>query len=89
MAESEVAKLRRRIDEELQSMRWGLSGLARGTALHQFIQARMNNLGVHQDELARHVGEEAALDTVCRQYIKTMEEHEKQDPTVDQTIGPN
>jgi hypothetical protein len=41
MAESEVASLMQRIDLEREAAQLGLTGLAYGTARHDFITARM------------------------------------------------
>ncbi len=41
MAESEVASLMQRIDLEREAAQQGLTGLAYGTARHDFITARM------------------------------------------------
>jgi hypothetical protein len=55
---SEVAKIRQRIAEEYQAAKWGLSGLAYGTAQHQFITARMENIGLYHEQLRALVGSE-------------------------------
>ncbi|MBA2678742.1 MAG: hypothetical protein H0U76_10170 [Ktedonobacteraceae bacterium] len=46
MSVSEVAQLRERIANEYRAAKWGLSGLAYGTAQHQFITARMVHAAV-------------------------------------------
>jgi hypothetical protein len=56
MAESEVAQLRQRIAEEYQAAKWGPSGLAYGTAQHQFITAKMESMGESFAELTEMVG---------------------------------
>ena len=73
MPKSEIAQLRERIETELVSMRLGLSGLAAGTARHQFIQAKMHRVGSYEDQLAGHVGGEQALLFSCQAYIRIME----------------
>jgi hypothetical protein len=72
MAQSEVAQLRANIELELLSMRQGLSGLAAGTTKHQFIEAKMRQLGTYEIQLAQHVGGEEALLYSCQTYIQVM-----------------
>ncbi len=45
MAQSEVAQLLQRLADEYQSAQWGLTGLAYGMSKHQFITAKMENMG--------------------------------------------
>src|SRR5579875_1107418 len=42
---SEVARIRQQIEEELEAMQLGFSGLAAGSARHDFIRARMEQVG--------------------------------------------
>jgi hypothetical protein len=69
---SEVARLRQQIEEELEAMQRGFSGYAAGTARHDFIRARMDQLGSHQDELAEYIGDTNAANYVCETYINVM-----------------
>ena len=73
MSKSEVAQLRGRIEDEFISMRMGLSGLAAGVAKHQFIEAKMRNLRVHENQLAQHIGGEQAILFSCQAYIRVIE----------------
>lgn len=75
MSRSEVADLRQQIELELTAMRRGLVGLAQGSARHDFIHARMSQIGACQDTLALQVGETQASQIVCTLYIKAMEQH--------------
>jgi hypothetical protein len=68
-SESEVARIRQQISEELEAMQRGFSGFAAGMARHDFIHARMEQIGNHQEELAGYVGEQDAVDMVCALYI--------------------
>jgi hypothetical protein len=70
---SEIAQLRQRIELELLAMRRGLSGLSSGAARHEFIHARMNQVGHCQDCLADQVGENTATMMVCQLYVQAME----------------
>ena len=45
MVQSEVARLREQIRLEYEAATQGIEGLALGTAQHQFITARLENLG--------------------------------------------
>lgn len=54
--QSEVARLRRELDEETESARLGLQGLASGTSKHEFLRAKMERWGVIADELRKIVG---------------------------------
>ncbi len=61
MAESEVASLMQRIDLEREAAQQGLTGLAYGTARHDFITARMERgaerilLLIHEGKLAEAI----------------------------------
>jgi hypothetical protein len=66
---SEVARLRQRIEDEIESMQRGFAAFAAGVARHEFIKVRMERIGGHQDELAERVGPTQAADIVCELYI--------------------
>ena len=55
----EVARLRKQIELEIEAMQRGFSGYAM-TASHDIINRRFETLGTYQEQLGRHVGEEAA-----------------------------
>lgn len=76
MAESEVAQRLQQIEEEMQAMRRGMYGFAAGTARHDFIKARMENIGSHQKKLAEHVGDDEAWQ-ICAQIYTRVEEEAK------------
>ena len=59
--QSEVARLMQRIEEEYTAPQRALSGLAVGMATHQFITARMENIGRCHQQLRALVGEEAIM----------------------------
>jgi len=56
---SEVASLLSRITAEYEAAQRGLSGLAYGTAQHEFISARMEKMGQLHSELQTIVGDSA------------------------------
>lgn len=55
--QSEVARLRQQIADEYLAATRGLTGLALGTARHEFITARMENMSRCQAQLNELVGE--------------------------------
>jgi hypothetical protein len=66
---SEVARLRQRIAEEYEAAMRGLSGLAYGTAKHEFITRRMEQIGTCHETLKQLVGEQEAT----RMLAETLE----------------
>ena len=74
MSQSDVALLRQRIEQEIEAMQRGVSGLALGVARHQFILARMERVGEVQDQLAAHIGAHAAMLFVCQTYVEAMDD---------------
>ena len=72
MPHSEVALLRKKILEEYEAMERGLTGLARGTAQHAFIDARMRRVDMYHEQLMHYVGETEANLTVCELYIQAI-----------------
>lgn len=68
---SEVARLREQITAEIEAMHRGFESFAVGCARHEFIRARMERIGGHQNQLAQHLGPEDAATFVCELYITT------------------
>lgn len=66
---SEVARIRHQITRELESMQHGFRGFTVGTARHEFIHAKMQQLADHQDQLSKLVGTHDATTIVCELYI--------------------
>lgn len=64
---SEVARILQQIQAEYEAAERGLHGFAPGTARHDFINVRMENMGRCQLELAQIVGEETAGKLVAEQ----------------------
>ena len=56
---SEVARLLAQISAEYEAAQRGLTGLAYGTSKHDFITARMENMGQLHSELQSIVGDAA------------------------------
>jgi hypothetical protein len=73
MSISEVSNLREQIEQELVAMHAGLNGLAAGVSKHQFIQVRMHQMGMYEQQLATHIGKEQAILFSCQAYIRIME----------------
>ena len=63
---SEVARLRRQLDLEAEAAWNALHGLAIGTAKHQFINTRLERLGLCHEQLKELVGEEEAIKAVAQ-----------------------
>ena len=66
---SEIARLQQRIAEEYEAAMRGLSGLAAGTATHEFITKRMEQMGACHETLKQLVGEQEAT----RMLAQTLE----------------
>jgi hypothetical protein len=60
MSKSEVARLLQQIDLEYEAAQRGLTGLASGTATHEFINAKIERVSVLHDELSTLVGRDEA-----------------------------
>ncbi|HEY1352974.1 MAG TPA: hypothetical protein VGF67_25445 [Ktedonobacteraceae bacterium] len=69
--ESEVARLKQRIEQECQALRLALNGPAEG-ASHKAIMARYERLGACQAELERLIGLDAE-EVVGALYHRCME----------------
>jgi len=69
--ESEIARLKQRIEEECQALRLALSGPAEG-ASHRAIMARYERLGACQAELERLIGQ-GAEEVVGEVYTRCMD----------------
>ena len=67
---SEVARLRERVRLEYEAMMRGLSGVAEGAAMHEFISARMARVGGYHDKLVKEIGEDEATQIICELYNK-------------------
>jgi hypothetical protein len=61
MAQSDVARILKQIDQEYQASKRGLEGLASGSARHDFISKKTENIGKHHDHLTELVGPEQAI----------------------------
>lgn len=57
--QSEVARLLEQISAEYESAQRGMNGFAYGAAKHEFITARMENMGQLHNQLQEIVGESA------------------------------
>ena len=67
---SEVAQLLAQISAEYEAAQQGLSGLSMGTSRHDFITARMENMGRIHTQLHTLVGD-AALAMIADQLNRT------------------
>jgi hypothetical protein len=72
MSTSEVAHFREQVELEYEAMVRGLSGFAEGSAVHEFISARMARIEGYHSELTKEVGENEATQIICDLYNKTI-----------------
>lgn len=63
---SEVARLMRQIDLEAGAAWNAMHGPSVGTAKHEFINARLERMGIYHEQLKGLVGEEEAIKAVAR-----------------------
>ena len=66
---SEVARLRRQIELEYEAAQRGMYGFAAGSTKHQFITAKMENMGRCHEKLIELVGEQEA----AKLLVETLE----------------
>ena len=59
-SKSEVARIKRQIELEYEAAQRGMHGFAAGAGKHEFITARMENMGRHHEKLIALVGEREA-----------------------------
>lgn len=76
MPESEVAKLRQQIEEETESFRNALCGLAQ-VGGHAALTIREHILDRFYENIAELVGDRAASEIVTDEYTKVLEENPK------------
>jgi hypothetical protein len=65
MSTSEVAQLLRQIAQEYQASKHGLEGLASGSARHDFMSKKAENIGKCHEELVKIVGPEQDIAIVA------------------------
>jgi len=66
MSTSEVARLKQQIELEYIAAERGLNGFAAGAAKHEFITARMENIGRCHEQLKTLVGENEAIKALAQ-----------------------
>ena len=71
--QSEVAQLRKQLEQEYEAMLRGMHALAAGTARHDFIRERMDNVSNYQASLAKVVGDVDAALIVGSTYYQIAE----------------
>jgi len=72
VAQSEVAQLLQRLADEYQAAQWGLTGLAYGMSKHQFITAKMENMGKAVEALTELVGSPEEAGKMVAQTLKDL-----------------
>jgi hypothetical protein len=65
MSQSEIARLVQQIEQEYQASKLGLEGLSSGTARHDFINQKAENIGKYHEHLVKIVGPEQAISIVA------------------------
>jgi hypothetical protein len=63
---SEVARLMRQIEQEYEAAQRGLYGFASGAARHEFINAKVENIGRCHEHLKTLVGEQEATKALAQ-----------------------
>jgi N-methylhydantoinase A/oxoprolinase/acetone carboxylase beta subunit len=63
---SEVARLMRQIEQEYEAAQRGLYGFASGAARHEFINAKVENIGRCHEQLKTLVGEQEATKALAQ-----------------------
>ena len=63
--QSEIAVLRQKIEAEYTCCKLAITGAISGTARHDFINRRYQNIEVHYTNLAKITDEQQAIDIVC------------------------
>jgi hypothetical protein len=82
---SDVKAIRERIEQEIESTRSGMSGLSTGSARHEFIQDRLENMSRTYEQLEPLIGQDRAVEILSsvmeRMYeqVKAVEEQERMD----------
>jgi hypothetical protein len=61
MTQSDVARLIKQIEQEYEASKLGLEGFASGTARHDFIQQKTENIGRCHEHLSELIGPEQAI----------------------------
>lgn len=77
-SKSEVARLMRQIELEYEAAQRGMYGFAAGTAKHEFITARMENMGRCHEKLIALVGEREATKALAEVLEQAGNEPEKE-----------
>jgi hypothetical protein len=65
MYRSEINRIRQQIQDEYEAAQQGLSGLASGTARHDFISSKTENIGKCHEQLVKLVGPEQAISIIA------------------------
>ena len=74
MSESEVARILTQIEQEYQASKRGLEGFASGTARHDFISAKTQNIEKCHEQLVELVGPEKAITIIANTIWKPLDQ---------------
>lgn len=76
MSQSEIAQIRKQIQAEYEAAKQGLSGFSSGTARHNFISAKTENIGKCHEQLVKLVGPEQAISIIANTLWSPTEQGE-------------
>jgi hypothetical protein len=65
MPESEIVQILHQINQEYRASKRGLEGLSSGSARHDFITRKTENIGRHHEDLIQLVGPEKAITLIA------------------------
>ncbi|HEU0003482.1 MAG TPA: hypothetical protein VFQ36_21420, partial [Ktedonobacteraceae bacterium] len=82
---SEVARLMQQSEREYEAAQRGLYGFAAGAAKHQFITARMENIGRCHEQIKELVGEKEAVRALAQALEQAGSETTPEKPGKDAT----
>ena len=64
-SKSEVSQILQKIEHEYQASQRALTGFASGTARHDFIQSKTENIGKQHEKLVELLGPEQAISIIA------------------------
>lgn len=71
---SEVARLRQQIAQEYEAAWRGFYGYAEGAARHDFINQKLENMALHQEQLKELIGEHEAINILVDVLLEADQE---------------
>jgi hypothetical protein len=71
---SDVARILKQIEQEYQASKSGMEGLSSGSARHEFIQQKSENIAKQHDHLSQIVGPENAIALIANTIWTTTDQ---------------